>query len=158
TFTSDQRVFTDLLAYAPGMNTSWADVLAVLEAEAGSKQIATGSIDPAARKLIDKARSAGWRVLTTDAGTRGLTPPAPLVFDGAGRYGYEQTYPTGLEERIVCDGKTVLHLYPDLGLGARRAMSRFHRAEFASVVPWVLPPVEDLGRAGDLKCIDEHTV
>src|SRR5262249_35676760 len=83
TFTSDQRVFTDLLAYAPGMNTSRADVLAVLEAEAGSKQIATGSIDPAARKLIDKARSAGWRVLTTDAGTRGLTPPARLVFDGA---------------------------------------------------------------------------
>ena len=36
-------------------------------------------------------------------------------------------------------GQTLLHLYPDLGIGARRTVSRFHRADFARLVPWALP-------------------
>ena len=63
-FNGNHRVFTDLVAYAPGMSSSPADVRAVLEAEAaprfGSKR---GSIDPAARKLIDAARTTEWKAL-----------------------------------------------------------------------------------------------
>src|SRR5262249_24906568 len=129
-----------------------ADIQAVLEAEAAPElRAAPGRIDPAARKLIERARSAGWQALT-------IPNAFTLFFDGRGRYAYERVLPLGLRERVVCDGTTLLQLYPELGIGARRTMSRFHRAELLSVVPWLLPPAEDLARAADVKHIDEHTV
>ncbi len=156
-FTFHERLLYDLVSYAPGMNTSQSDILAVLEAETSpDSQSAPGAIDPAARKLISKARDAGWQALTIPA-ERGL-PTFNVVFDGSGRYAYERVLPEGLRERVVCDGKTLLHLYPELGIGARRSVSRFHRADFARLVPWILLPVEDLARGADLKCVDERTV
>jgi ferric-dicitrate binding protein FerR (iron transport regulator)/tetratricopeptide (TPR) repeat protein len=156
-FSGDARLFTDLVAYAPGMNTSRADVRAVLEAEAAPGLAdQPGHIDPAARKLIDRARAADWQTLTV-AGRDGK-PLFALTFDGAGRHAYERTLSTGLRERVVCDGRTLLHLYPDLGVGARRTVSRFHRADLAALVPWLLPPAEDLAHGTDLNAIDDHTV
>jgi ferric-dicitrate binding protein FerR (iron transport regulator)/tetratricopeptide (TPR) repeat protein len=157
TYNPDDRLFTDLLAYAPGMNTSRADVLAVLDAEgAPDPQAAPGRIDPDARRLIDRARAAGWQKVTFPArdGKAALT----LVCDGGGRYAYEHTLPAGLAERVVCDGKVLLHLYPELGVGARRTLSRFHRAEFATLVPWVLPPAEDLAAGAEVTAAGERTV
>src|SRR5262249_18150692 len=81
-----------------------------------------------------------------------------IFFDGAGRFAYERTLPPGIRERLVCDGKTLLHLYPDLSIGARRSVSRHHRLDFARAVPWALPRVEDLARGADLRLLDEHTV
>src|SRR5262249_38997365 len=49
-------------------------------------------------------------------------------------------------------------LYPELGIGARRVVSRFHRAQFAEAVPWVLPPAEDLARGADLETVNDTTV
>ncbi|HMC64729.1 MAG TPA: hypothetical protein VKI65_07305, partial [Gemmataceae bacterium] len=151
-FTNDPRLFSDLVAYAPGMNTSRADIQAVLEAEAAPElRVAPGRIEPAARKLIERARSAGWQALT-------IPNAFTLFFDGRGRYAYERVLPLGLRERAVCDGATLLHLYPELGIGARRNVSRFHRAELLRAVPWLVPPAEDLARGADVKYIDEHTV
>src|SRR5262249_44244475 len=125
---------------------------AVLGAEAAPElRAAPGRIDPAARKLIERARSAGWQGLT-------IPNAFTLFFDGRGRYAYERVLPLGLRERVVCDGTTLLHLYPELGIGARRDVSRFHRAELLRVVPWLVPPAEDLARGADVKYIDEHTV
>src|SRR5262249_30362416 len=73
-------------------------------------------------------------------------------------YAAERTLPPGIRERIECDGKTILHLYPDLGIGARRTVSRFHRLDFARSVPWFVPAPEDLARGADLQALDEHTV
>jgi tetratricopeptide (TPR) repeat protein len=157
-YTGNDRLFSDLLAYAPGMNTSLADLRAVVEAEAApSPRLAAGQIDPAARALIDRARAAGWQELRV-AGDKDDKTGLALVFDGGGRYAYERTLPVGLRERVVCDGKTLLHLYPDLGVGARRAVSRFHRDDFADLVPWVVPPAEDLARGADVKMVGERTV
>jgi hypothetical protein len=156
-FAQDPRIFGDLVTYAPGMNTSWADIQAVLEAEAAPEQAtAPGTIDPAARALIDKARAAGWQALTLPS--QGQKAAVRIVFDGAGRYAYERTVSGSLRERVVCDGQTLWHLYPELGLGARRGVSRFHRAELAELIPWALPPAEDLARGVDLKCLDPRTV
>jgi tetratricopeptide (TPR) repeat protein len=156
-FSGDERLFSDLVSYAPGMNTSTADIRAVLEAEAAPRFAnLPGRIDPAARKLIDRARGAGWQTLTV-AGKDGK-PALSLAFDGDGRYAYQRTLPSGLRERVVCDGRTLLHLYPDLGVGARRTVSRFHRADFAGVVPWLVPPAEDLAHGADVTALDEHTV
>jgi tetratricopeptide (TPR) repeat protein len=155
-YTGDDRLFTDLLAYAPGMNTSRADILAVLEAEAAALQAPLGRIDADARVLIDRARGSGWQsVAFLDKDGK---PAFTLLCDGAGRHAYEHTLSAGLAERVVCDGKTLLHLYPDLGVGARRTVSRFHRADFAALVPWLLPPAEDLARGADLKSIGERIV
>jgi ferric-dicitrate binding protein FerR (iron transport regulator)/tetratricopeptide (TPR) repeat protein len=156
-FSGDERVFSDLVAYAPGMNTSQADIQAVLEAEAAPQlRSAPGRIEPDARELIEQARKGGWKRLTLKGkdGKPGFT----FLFDASGRYAYERVLPLGLRERVVCDGKTMLHVYPELGIGARRQVSRFHRAEIAGLVPWVLPPAEDLAHGTDLRLKDKRTV
>ena len=40
------------------------------------------------------------------------------LFDATGRYRYERTLSSGLRERVLCDGTTLWHAYPDLGLSA----------------------------------------
>src|SRR5262249_41126906 len=96
-FTNDPRLFNDLPAYAPGLNTSTDDVEAVLDREAAPElRSSRGQIDPAARRLIDAARSHGWQTITaSDAKGR---QDSALSFDGAGRYVCERTLPTGLRE------------------------------------------------------------
>jgi tetratricopeptide (TPR) repeat protein len=150
-FSGDERIFTDLVAYAPGMNTSRADILTVVEAEAlPIRRTAPGRIDAGARVLIDRARDADWQALTSGNWK--------VTFNGQGHFISERTLPLGLHERVICDGGTMLHLYSELGIGARRRVSRFHRAEFAAVVPWVLPPAEDLAHDADMRCLDDRTV
>src|SRR5262249_25924251 len=95
--------------------------------------------------------SAGWQALT-------IPNAFTLLFDGRGWYAYERALPLGLREQVVCDGRTLLHLYPELGIGARRTVSRFHRAELLRAIPWLVPPAEDLARGADVKYIDEHTI
>ena len=156
-FRNDARVFSDLAAYAPGLSTTHADIQAVLEAEAVPDfHSLPGRIDPAARQLIEQARTGGWRKLTLGSDKDGSA--FTLFFDGSGRYAYERTLPLGLRERVVCDGRTLLHLYPELGIGAHRDVSRFHRAALPALVPWLLPPVEDLARGADVECVAERTV
>jgi ferric-dicitrate binding protein FerR (iron transport regulator)/tetratricopeptide (TPR) repeat protein len=156
-FSGDERVFSDLVAYAPGMNTSQADIHAVLEAEAAPQlRNARGRIEPGAQHLMEQARKNSWQELTLQG--KDGKPAFTFLFDGSGRYIYERVLPLGLRERVVCDGKTLLHLYPELGIGARRQVSRFHRAEIARLVPWVLPPAEDLAHGADLRLKDKRTV
>jgi ferric-dicitrate binding protein FerR (iron transport regulator) len=155
-FAPDGRLFTDLVAFAPGLNTTEADILGVLEAEAAVDAGTPGTIDPAARALIDGARAAGWRTITMSA--TGGTPAWSIALDGSGRYAAERVLSSGLKEHVICDGKELLHLYPELGLGARRAVTRFHRAEFADLVPWTLRPARDLAHGHDVKCVAERTV
>jgi tetratricopeptide (TPR) repeat protein len=157
TFAPDGRLFTDLVAFAPGLNTSQADVLGVLEVEAAPDPAdVSGTVEPAARALIEGARAAGWRTLTVPAA--GAMPEWSVSFDGSGRYAAERVLPSGLKEHIICDGKELLHLYPELGLGSRRTLTRFHRAELSDLVPWALPPAKDLAHGFDLKSASERTV
>jgi Tfp pilus assembly protein PilF len=156
-FSGDDRLFFDLLSYAPGLNARGADLLAVLEAEARHSPAGKpGAIDATARALFAKARPAGWRALTCPAA--GDRPAFSVTFDGAGRYAYDRTLSSGLRERVVCDGATLWHLYPELGLASRRAVSRFHRLDLAGQVPFALPQPEDLVRGADLKLVGPRTV
>ena len=70
-------------------------------------------------------------------------PPA-LRVDGSGRFAYERTLPSGLREQVICDGSTLWQLYPEIGLGAKRPMSRFHNATLQGEIPWLVPSVEEL--------------
>src|SRR5262249_715207 len=134
-FSNDPHIFRDLVAYAPGLHSNNSDLLGVLEAEGATPAVKQGKIDDKARALIDRARSARWQRLTLP----GADDTTTFVCDGAGRYHLERTLSTGLKEVVICDGKTLLHLYPELGLAARRSVTRFHRAEFGHVVPWAVP-------------------
>jgi ferric-dicitrate binding protein FerR (iron transport regulator)/tetratricopeptide (TPR) repeat protein len=155
-FSDNRRVFTDLVAYAPGMRTSHADMLAVVEAEAAPRAgLRKGSVDPAARKRIESARQPNWHA-TTFKNENGDS--FVIQHDGQGRYAYERTLDLGLVERVVCDGTTLLHLYPELGIGAKRPVSRFHRAELCDLIPDVLPPADDLAWGVDVKLLDANTV
>jgi predicted Zn-dependent protease len=155
-YSGNDRLFFDLVAYAPGLNTSAADIHAVLEAEAAPrKKSKAGDISDIARRLLDKARSAGWRSFTVEEGNR---PARRVVFDGQGRYVWERTLPIGMRERVVCDGATLWHIYPDLGLAARRNVSRFHLLDAGRFVPWALPPAEELARDADLIAAGERTI
>jgi hypothetical protein len=157
TYSGQDRLFYDLVAYCPGLNTTEADIRAVLEAEAlPDPDSKPGKIDAGARALIEKSRPAGWQALTVTGEDN--RPGFTIVFDGGGRYAWQQTLPIGIREQVACDGKTLLHLYPQLNLAAHRAVSRFHREDFSSLVPWVLPRPEDLARGADLKQIDKRTV
>ena len=61
-YSDDARLFSDLLAYAPGMNTSLADIEAVIEAEAMPSPLdKPGQIDAGARKLFAQAASPAGR-------------------------------------------------------------------------------------------------
>jgi ferric-dicitrate binding protein FerR (iron transport regulator) len=156
-YTGDARLFSDLVSYAPGLNTTEADIQTVLEAEAAPNLAnAPGHIDPDARRLIEQSRRPRWRTLSV--GGDNNEPSLQLDFDGAGRYVYEYTLPLGLRERVVCDGVTLWHLYPELGLAARRTVSRFHRAEVAGLTPWALPPAEDIARGVNVEFVDAHTI
>jgi ferric-dicitrate binding protein FerR (iron transport regulator) len=156
-FTPDRRMFGDLVSYAPGMNTTEADIAAVLEAETPpAPDGRLGLIDPAARALIEKARTGGWQAATFPG--KDKAPAARLVFNPAGQFFLDHILENGLREIIVCDGQTLRHLYPEIGLGARRTLSRFHRAELTDVLPWLLPPADDLARGADVKRLDAQTV
>ena len=150
------RLFTDLASYAPGMTSLPADIQAVVEAEAMPRSgQSRGEIDPAARELINSSRSTTWRGLTDkDATGRDYT----IHFDGQGRYAWTRRLSFGLVEQVVCDGLTILHLYPELGIGAKRAVSRFHRAEWAGRMIDQLPPADDLNFGHDVRRINERTV
>ncbi len=156
-FSSDDRLFFDLLSYAPGLNSSLADLRTVLDAEArASSAVRPGRISAGARALFAKARTPGWRSLSIPGGP--LTPAYRIAFDGTGRYAWERTLLSGLREQVVCDGSILWQLYPELGLAARRNVSRFHRLALAAALPWVLPQPEDLALGADVTLHDANTV
>lgn len=151
------RTFGHLVSFAPAITTTKADVLAVLETEAELKDPPKrGRVDEGARKLIEAARGQGWQLVTLRG--PGDRVVLDIAVDGQGRFRFDHRTEHGLGETAVCDGETLRHLYPELGLGTTRRMSRFHRAELVWLVPWLLPPVEDLAFGADLRLIGSNTV
>ncbi|MFO0966598.1 MAG: hypothetical protein U0793_13575, partial [Gemmataceae bacterium] len=156
-FQRDYRLFGDLTLYAPGLNTTWADLQTAVEREArNDKPVPVGTIDDGARRLIDAARAAGWEKITIPAHDR--MPAFDLLANGAGRCRYSRSLSSGLKEEVVCDGDHLWHLYAEIGLAARRPNSRHHAGELTGLVPWLLPLVEDLARGADVKLIGDNIV
>lgn len=154
-FTGDWRVFGDLLRFAPGMNTSEADLRATLEREGRpDDKTRSGHVDPGAKALIDAARGDGWTVVQL----RGEHGEGTLRFDAAGRYRIERVLPIGLREQVICDGERLWHLYPELGVGAVRQASRFHSAAMRALCPTALAPASELARGRDVRLVAPRVV
>ncbi|WP_020470764.1 VIT domain-containing protein [Zavarzinella formosa] len=156
-FVFTERLFRDLPSFAPGLSSLPADVKAVVEAEAAPRfGLKRGTVDPGAKKLFDAARAnMGWRttLVPQPDGTK-----LRVTHDGLGRYAYERTVSFGLKEYVLCDGKTLWHSYPEIGLGAKRTVSRFHRAAFLELIPEALPPADDLNYGADVKLVAPNKV
>lgn len=158
-FGNDRRWFGDLMSHAPGLNTWRADILAIAEEQSPQKrkdEWQQGTIEHNARRLITKARTAGWEKITWPAADDRSS--FEIVCDGQGRHVFRRTVSEGLTEEVICDGETLTHAYAEIGLASKRAFTRFHRRTIESLVPWLLPRVEELARHADILTVDENTV
>lgn len=145
------RDFFDLLAYAPAMNSSSLDLLGVIEAEAGVHHFGRkGTVDPEARALMERARPRGWQTWTRTDGT--------IAFDGDFRASAQRVLGSGLEERLTSDGASQTTVYPQLGVGARRKLGRWHRLAWCDAVPGLPPRVDDLALGADVRLVDAKTI
>ncbi|MDA1161972.1 MAG: VIT domain-containing protein [Planctomycetota bacterium] len=150
-------VLNNLLSYATAMQTSHADVLAVVEAESDTERaLESGVVDDEARRLIEKARSFGWERIEFVG--HDDTVAATVLCNAAGALRIERQTQDGLIEQVVSDGTTLWHLYPELGIGSKRTISRFHRRDLLSMTPWFLPPVEDLASGCNIQFVDRNTI
>ncbi|MEK6238698.1 MAG: hypothetical protein N2C14_28595, partial [Planctomycetales bacterium] len=115
-----------------------------------------GTVAPAARKLIDKAReSAGWETVSLRDAKGDLQ--LKIQCDGTGRYVHERTLRSGLREQVICDGEHLRHVYREIGLASRRSVNKFHRAAVQNLIPWLVPTAEEIARDGDVSLVDPRT-
>ena len=149
----ESRFLSDLIAHAPGMNSTRADLLAIVEAESDRKP-KRGRIDEAARTLINKARELGWETVTLGKGETAVQ----IHCNGAGQFAWTRSVSEGLGEQVLCDGQNLWHLYDEIGLGAKRDYSRSHRGMIANVAPWLVAPVAELSIGADVIAVDDRTV
>ena len=158
-------VLKDLPSYAPGLQTWPADRLAIVEQAATTKP-QRGEVDAEARRLIEKARSLGWekvRLISRNALASGSDREKPdasafRLIDGFGRFVFDREVGEGLKETVINDGTTLWHLYPEIGLGAKRTLSRFHQSAIQSLIPWYVPSADDLSVEADVKSVGERTI
>lgn len=153
------NVVRDLPSCAPGLQTWSADRLAIV-AQSIEVKPKTGDVDAEARQLINKARTLGWETLkfvVTDQQHPGNSPIS-LIADGSGRFVLRREIGEGLQETVIHDGGVLWHLYPEIGLGAKRSLSRFHQPAIQSLIPWYVPSVDDLSVEADIKVVAERTI
>ena len=153
------NVVRDIPSYAPGLQTWSADRLAIVE-RAITHKPKSGDVDAEARRLIDKARSLGWetvKLIAMDQKPSGHSA-ASLQADGSGRFVLNREIGEGLQETVVHDGTVLWHLYPEIGLGAKRSISRFHQSAIQSLIPWYVPSADDLSIEADIKLVAERTI
>ncbi len=158
-------VLQDLPSYAPGLQTWPADRLAIVE-QASATKPKHGEVDAEARRLIEKARSLGWErmrlisrhALASDSDRKKPDASAFRLIDGSGRFVFDREVGEGLKEQVIHDGTTIWHLYSEIGLGAKRSVSRFHQSAIQSLIPWYVPSAEDLSVEADVKSVGERTI
>jgi tetratricopeptide (TPR) repeat protein len=103
-----------------------------------------GSIDPAARALLDAAR----RQVRPGAYRWGDGPE--VTVDGAGRLGWRMRDDDGLDELDSYDGTTWRRAYPELGLELVRPVGDDEPALYGTVLPVLVASPDHLARWYDV--------
>src|SRR5690606_30163550 len=112
-----------------------------------------GTVDPPARMLIDRARRTSWQTVTAS------TPGGPVHVDiSAELFRYVRTLPGGPTEQVLCDGPSLHVIYPEVGVGATRAWSRWQRGWIDPLVPWALASPEEMAIGADVVMAAEGVV
>jgi len=142
-------MLTDLTLYADGFMTTATDRLCVAETAAA---LPMGEIDPKARALLDASRAMSAAQSVTDAAGEFW------ITNAYGRAVRDWRNVWGLREIIVQEHATLRQLYPEIGLGTERGMTRVRWMEHARRFPWLLPPVEALAIEADVKLAAEQRI
>jgi len=114
-FSAGPWVFCDLVQYAPGMNTMQADLVGVPPLG--------GAVPPKG----GTPTTGTWRKFKVPGDE--MMAAYDVSFKEPDQFALERVLSCGLRERVLCDGKTLWHLYPDIGLGAKRPATKHHLAE-----------------------------
>jgi len=136
------RNMVDLTRYAPALQSSWADV--------GDEVVGAFGKSPVG-KVSDQAaaRIAAARKNTPTMDIAYVTKKGKTVFKlQAGpedRFALTGRTSMYLRQDVVCDGKSLYHVYPELGLSARRPAAR-RVAGLRRLAPHLLPPASELAR------------
>lgn len=139
----------DLTLYADGFMTTTTDRLSVAQEAAAAP---LGQIDPQARALLDGTRAVTAAQSVTDSA--GET----WVVNAYGRAVRDWRNIWGLREIISQEHATLRHLYPEIGLGTERGMTPVRWMEHTARFPWIVPPVEALAAAADVKAAGEQRI
>ncbi|MFP4058226.1 MAG: VIT domain-containing protein [Candidatus Brocadiia bacterium] len=134
----------DLVRYCPGLRSTLFDALCLVARRFGSEP--RGQVSEAAAAALAAARQAIQPVAVRLEEDR-----PPLLVGPGDRFASVHTTPMYLEERMVCDGDQVVHLYPELGLAARREASPLRRAALRRLVPHLVEPAAWLARTCDVE-------
>jgi hypothetical protein len=139
----------DVTQYAGGLQSTWGDVLAVVLDAFGDT--AAGKVDDKAAERIAAARSGVPIMLVkhTDANGKAL-----FTFHAAAdKFAWTGTSDMYLRQDVVCDGKAIYHVYPELGLASKREQLAWRLPALRRLTPHVLPLAEELARAWDVALV-----
>ena len=142
------RAMIDLSRYAPALESTWADVAELVLAAFGRQP--AGTVEPAAAEAVAAARqnTPTLRVRYLDRDGK----PLLAFWAGAGdRFARTRRTSMYLREDFLCDGNSLLHVYPELGLAARRQQAGRRIAALRRMVPHLLPPADELARGFDVR-------
>lgn len=152
---SGSVLWRDLFAYAPALNTWHSDTAGVIDDGEKLPAVRRGRVENGARHLIDRARGQGWHRVQLLSGDDEILN---LQCDGLGQHSYRGSTALGLKWKVQCDGKTLRHFYPELGLAAKRTFNRHHFRRLQSMVPWLVRSADDWSRNADVRLISKNTV
>ena len=138
----------DLTRYAPGLYSTTSDIVGLVEEEYGTPP--GGKVAAEAAEAIAAARAAILPVRVRF----GKDGPAILAASGD-RFAITRKTEMRLEERMLCDGESVCHLYAELGLAARRKATPLRRAALRQLAPHLVEPADWLSRSYNVELAEK---
>lgn len=139
----------DLTRYTPALHSNSLDILSEVVEQYGAPP-PQGKIDDAAESAIAAARESieSVKMRFTDEG------PELLIASGD-RFAMTHRTDMYLQERMVCDGEQILHLYDELGLAARRPATALRLAALRRLAPQLVESAEALAERYDVALAEQ---
>ncbi len=140
----------DLTRYAHGLYSNQSDIAEEVAKQYGRKGgKPLGEIAEATQKLISDSRSNFKPVTVSFEGVESQLAVGPN--DQFANSSVSEMY---LEEKFVCDGKSIVQLYDELGIAARRTATDTRLATIRSFVPHLLQPASVLAQNFDVELVE----
>ena len=139
----------DLTRYTRGLYSSQIDMAQEVVDHYGALKT-KGQIDEQSKSLIKLARSEFEPIAISFGDSELLVGPND-------QFSKTNTSEMYLTEKLVCDGKHLMHVYDELGIVARRDATSLHLSRLRSLVPHLISDVESLVRDMDVQLVSKDT-
>ena len=143
---SSSTQLRNLVGLAPALSSSWADVTDLVMAKKERRPLGNIDGDAAARIASSRKNMPTQRV--SRIGDNGKA--ASMIIGANDRFAWSRKTSMYMREEFVCNGKNRYHIYPELGIIARRPAPDYRRAAIRSMVPHLLPAATDMTRYFDV--------